>query len=193
KSFFRSGKRFSMKSAYLPLYGDSPQSRDYASTHLSQYNQIKRWAWGITDVPYVLRRLFRHPEIPLWLRLRRFGNLFLNHLNWIFVPVLLMFGSSLPVLVSVDFSLTDLGQNLWFYSSLILSATLSMTVALIVLEALMLPPKPAHWGPVRRSLAYLQYFSYPVVGLVLSALPALEAHTRLLLGKYLEYRVTEKV
>jgi hypothetical protein len=34
---------------------------------------------------------------------------------------------------------------------------------------------------------------YPIVGLVLSVLPALEAHTRLLFGRYLEYRVTEKV
>ena len=40
---------------------------------------------------------------------------------------------------------------------------------------------------------HLQYFAYPVVGLVLSVLPALEAHTRLMLGRYLEYRVTEKV
>jgi hypothetical protein len=193
KSFFRFGRDFSMRSVWLPLYGDSPQSRDYASTHLSQYNQIKRWAWGITDVPYVLRRLFGHPEIPLWLRLRRFANLFLNHLNWIFLPVLLMFGSSLPVLVSVDFSITDLGQDLWRYSSLILCTTLSTTVALIALEAIMLPPKPVSWGPLRRGAAYLQYFSYPIVALMLSVLPALEAHTRLLLGKYLEYRVTEKV
>jgi hypothetical protein len=193
KSFFTFGKRFSVRSVWLPLYGDSPQSRDYASTHLSQYNQIKRWAWGITDVPYVLKRLFKHPEIPLRLRLHRFSNLFLNHLNWIFLPVLLMFGSSLPVMVNEDFSITDLGYSLWFYSSLILTTTLSTVVALIVLEALMLPPKPASWGRLRRGLAYLQYFSYPVVGLMLSVLPALEAHTRLLLGKYLEYRVTEKV
>jgi hypothetical protein len=193
KSFFTFGERFSVRSVYLPIYGDSPQSRDYASTHLNQYNQIKRWAWGITDVPYVLKRLFKHPEIPLWLRIHRFSNLFLNHLNWIFLPVLLMFGSSLPVMVNEDFSITDLGSSLWFYSSLILTTTLSTVVALIVLEALMLPPKPASWGPLRRSLAYLQYFSYPVVGLMLSVLPALEAHTRLLLGKYLEYRVTEKV
>ena len=193
KSFFRFGERFAVRSVWLPLYGDSPQSRDYASTHLSQYNQIKRWAWGITDVPYVLRRFFKHPEIPFWLRARRFSNLFLNHLNWIFLPILLMFGSSVPVWVSVDFSITELGQSLWFYSSMILTTTLLTVVALIVLEALMLPPKPDGWRLPRRALAYVQYVSYPVVGLVLSVMPALEAHTRLLLGKYLEYRVTEKI
>ena len=193
KSFFTFGERFSVRSVWLPLYGDSPKARDYADTHLSQYNQMKRWAWGITDVPYVLKRLFKHREIPLRLRLHRFSNLFLNHLNWIFLPVLLMFGSSLPVIVSLDFSITDLGQNLWYYSSLILLTTLLTLATLIVLETLMLPPKPAHWGPLRRGRVYVQYISYPIVGLLLSVLPALEAHTRLLLGKYLEYRVTEKV
>jgi hypothetical protein len=193
KAFFTFGSRFAVQSVWLPLYGDSPESRDYAATHLSQYNQIKRWAWGITDIPYVLKRLFKHPEIPLVLRIRRFANLFLNHLNWIFLPILLMFGASMPVWVSVDFSITDLGQNIWQWSSTILGVTLSTVVALILLEHLMLPPKPARWGRLHRSLIYLQYFSYPVVALMLSVLPALEAHTRLLLGKYLEYRVTEKV
>jgi hypothetical protein len=193
KSFFRFGALFQVKSVYLPIYGDSPESRDYAATHLNQYNQIKRWAWGITDVPYVLHRFFKHPEISLWLRIRRFSNLFLNHLNWIFLPIFLMFGASFPVWISLDFSLTDLGQNLFVYSSAILTATLSTVVMLILLEHLMLPPKPESWGPVRGTLVYLQYLSYPVVGLMLSVLPALEAHTRLLLGKYLEYRVTEKV
>jgi hypothetical protein len=57
----------------------------------------------------------------------------------------------------------------------------------------MLPPKPAEWPLVKKGLIYLEYFMYPIVGLVLSVLPALEAHTRLLFGRYLEYRVTEKV
>ena len=192
KSFFVFGEKLSVAPVYLPLYGDSPQSRDYASTHLSQYNQMKRWAWGITDVPYVLKRMFKHPEIPLLLRLRRFSNLALNHLNWIFLPTMLMFGAWLPVWSNEDFSLTDLGQNLTFYSGWILTATLSTTITLIVLEHLILPPKPAGWPWWRRALVYLQSFSYPIVGLALSVLPALEAHTRLLLGKYLEYRVTEK-
>jgi hypothetical protein len=193
KAFFTFGQRFAVKSVYLPIYGDSPNSRDYASTHMSQYNQIKRWAWGITDVPYVLSRLFKHPEIPLLLRIHRFMNLFLNHLNWIFLPVLLMFGASVPLWVSVDFSLTDLGQTLWSYSGILLTTTLSTVVFFLYVEMRMLPPKPAEWPLWKRALIYAQYFAYPVVGLVLSVLPALEAHTRLLFGRYLEYRVTEKV
>ena len=193
KAFFTFGQRFSVKSVYLPLYGDSPNSRDYASTHMSQYNQIKRWAWGITDVPYVLARIFKHPEIPAWLRFRRFMNLFMNHLNWIFLPMLLMFGASVPIWVSTDFSLTDLGQTLWSYSGILLSTTLSTVVFFLYFEIRMLPPKPADWPLWKKAAVHLQYFAYPIVGLVLSVLPALEAHTRLLFGRYLEYRVTEKV
>jgi hypothetical protein len=193
KAFFTFGERFSVKSVYLPLYGDSPLSRDYASTHMSQYNQIKRWAWGITDVPYVLARLFKHPEIPLWLRVRRFMNLFLNHLNWIFLPLLLMFGASVPIWVSQDFALTDLGQALWSWSGILLTTTLSTVIFFLIFEMSILPPKPADWPAWKRAVVHLQYFAYPIVGLVLSVLPALEAHTRLLLGRYLEYRVTEKV
>jgi hypothetical protein len=192
KSFFTFGERFSMKSVWLPIYGDSPKARDYAASHLNQYNQIKRWAWGITDVPYVMRRFFKHPEIPLWVRTRSFANLFFNHLNWIFLPFFLIFGASFPIWVSVDFSITQLGESLFTYSNILLLTLLSTLCLLVYLEAQLLPPKPADWGRFRRSIVYLQYVSYPVVGLLLSVLPALEAHTRLLLGKYLEYRVTEK-
>src|SRR5437660_1471023 len=193
KAFFTFGKRFSVKSVYLPLYGDSPQARDYAATHVSQYNQIKRWAWGITDVPYVLARFFKHPEIPLWLRFRRFMNLFLNHLNWIFLPMLLLFGFSVPIWVSTDFSLTDLGQTLWGISGVLLGVTLSTVLFFLYFEIRMLPPKPAEWPLWKRGGIYLEYFLYPMVGLVLTVLPALEAPPRFLLGRHLECRVPETV
>jgi cellulose synthase/poly-beta-1,6-N-acetylglucosamine synthase-like glycosyltransferase len=193
KAFFTFGEKLTIKPCYLPIYGDSPQSRDYAATHLNQYNQIKRWAWGITDIPYVLKRLFKYSHIPLRLRLRKFMNLFLVHLNWVFLPVLLMFGASMPVWVSTDFSITDMGENLWIYSTIILSAALATVLVLSYVEHRLLPSKPEHWSRWRRAAVYLQFFTYPVVGLVFSVIPALESHTRLLLGKYLEYRVTEKV
>ena len=192
KSFFTFGSRFHVKSVYLPIYGDSPNSRDYASTHMSQYNQIKRWAWGVTDVPYVLIRLFTHTEISRWLRFRRFYNLFANHLNWVFLPLLLMFGASVPLWVSTDFSLTDVGQTLWSASSVLLSTTLSMVIFFMYFEYLILPPKPKSWPLWKKVGVHIQYLAYPVIGPVMSVVPALEAHTRLLLGAYLEYKVTEK-
>jgi hypothetical protein len=33
----------------------------------------------------------------------------------------------------------------------------------------------------------------PIVGFFFTALPGIDAHTRLMLGKYIEYKVTEKV
>ena len=57
-------------------------------------------------------------------------------------------------------------------------------------------PVPLYWKLVHGSettITYAQLGLYPPVGLVFSVLPALEAQTRLMLGMYLEYKVTEKV
>jgi hypothetical protein len=42
-------------------------------------------------------------------------------------------------------------------------------------------------------LLFVQWFLLPIVSFFLSSLPALEAHTRLLLRKKITYKVTEKV
>jgi hypothetical protein len=98
-----------------------------------------------------------------------------------------------PIWVSIDFSLTDLGQTLWEISSLMLGICFSTVVFFLYFEIRMLPPMPADWSRAKKLLVCAQYLMYPMVGIVLSVLPALEAHTRLLFGRYLEYRVTEKV
>src|SRR5438309_10272526 len=52
RCYFRYGRRLKVRSVWLPIYGDCPRSKSYAGTHASQYNQIKRWAWGVSDVPF---------------------------------------------------------------------------------------------------------------------------------------------
>jgi len=39
----------------------------------------------------------------------------------------------------------------------------------------------------------IQWYLLPVISFLLSSLPALDAHTRLLFGKKIQYKVTEKV
>jgi cellulose synthase/poly-beta-1,6-N-acetylglucosamine synthase-like glycosyltransferase len=191
KSFFRYGERLNVRPAFLTVHGDAPRARDYASTHRSQYNQIKRWAWGVTDIAYVTTRMLQHPEIPARLRARRYRYLVFNHLTWTTLPVLLLFGGLLPALIDLDYSLSTTAQLIGYATTGILTLTLGNTVLLIIVDHQMCR-KPEHWSWFRRRYADLQLFLYPVVGLALSVIPALEAQTRLMFGAYLEYHVTEK-
>jgi cellulose synthase/poly-beta-1,6-N-acetylglucosamine synthase-like glycosyltransferase len=191
KSFFRFGERLHVRPAFMRVFGDAPRARSYSSTHASQYNQIKRWAWGASDVPYVTLRMLEHPEIPWRLRARRYMNLVFNHLTWTTLPMLLFFGGALPALIDLDYSLTTEAFWIGWLTAAILTFTLLNTLVLIKVDSSMCP-KPADWPWWRRRYAELQLFLYPVVGLALSVIPALEAQTRLMFGAYLEYTVTDK-
>ena len=191
KSFFRFGERLHVRPAFMRVFGDAPRARTYASTHASQYNQIKRWAWGASDVPYVTLRMLEHPEIPLRLRARRYMNLVFNHLTWTTLPMLLFFGGALPALIDLDYSLSTEAFWIGWPTAGILTFTLLNTLVLIKVDSSMCP-KPPEWPWWRRRYAELQLFLYPIVGLALSVIPALEAQTRLMFGAYLEYTVTEK-
>ncbi|MBV8529044.1 MAG: glycosyltransferase family 2 protein [Candidatus Dormibacteraeota bacterium] len=191
KSFFRYGDKLHVRPAFLPVHGDAPKARDYGSTHMSQYNQIKRWAWGATDIPYVSMRILNHPEITAKLRARRYSLLVINHLTWAALPLLLFFGGALPAFIDLDYSLSTAATIIGWTTFGILTITLLNTLALIQVDR-RLSPKPADWHWWRRRWADLQLFLYPIVGLALSVIPALEAQTRLMFGAYLEYKVTEK-
>jgi hypothetical protein len=73
-----------------------------------------------------------------------------------------------------------------------LSFAAASLMVMIYVENAIVPPRPAHWGPVARMFSYLQWVGLPLIGILFSNLPALDAQTRLLTGRYLEYRVTEK-
>jgi len=191
KCYFHCRGRLNLRPAFLPVYGDAPRARTYAATHASQYNQIKRWAWGATDIPYVTARMLSHPEIPWRKRARRYMNLMFNHLTWTTLPLLLFFGGTLPAFIDLDYSLSSTAALLGSVSASILTITLLNTLLLVQVDRRMCP-KPKTWPWWRKRWADVQLLTYPVVGLALSVIPALEAQTRLMFGAYLEYRVTEK-
>jgi hypothetical protein len=74
-----------------------------------------------------------------------------------------------------------------------LTLTIVFILMIVYVDAKMKPPRPAHYPRWKIPFLYLQWLSLPVVSLVLATIPGLDAHTRLLLGKRLEYRVTEKI
>jgi hypothetical protein len=192
KCYFRYGDRFRAVPLFIPIYGDAVRARTYWRSMATQYLQVRRWAWGVTDIPYVIDNAMRHTEIPLSSRVWRLINLFGEHINWAISPFVLMFGATLPILINPAFGQTTLGQNLPVYASAMLTLGLGVLLVLVFVENQIVPPKPPGWGPLRRLLSWVQWFGLPVVGIIFSCLPALDAQTRLLTGRYLEYKVTEK-
>ena len=158
-----------------------------------QYLQVRRWAWGVTDIPYVIENAIVHTEIPFWSRFWRIGNLFGEHINWAIAPFVITFGAAIPILINPAFAETTLGQNLPIFASAMLTLALISLLVLVVVEHFIVPPRPPRAGAGASALlSYVQWLGLPLVGIFFSTLPALDAQTRLLTGRYLEYRVTEK-
>jgi hypothetical protein len=192
KSYFRYGDRFRAVPLFIPIYGDAVRARGYWRSMAEQYLQARRWAWGVTDIPYVIQNAIRHSEIPFWSRFWRIANLFGEHINWAIAPFVIMFGATVPLLINPAFAETTLGQNLPLFASVMLTIALVGLFVLVIVEHRIVPPRPADWGPMQRIASYVQWLGLPFVGIFFSNLPALDAQTRLLTGRYLEYRVTEK-
>jgi len=186
KSYFRYGDRFRAVPLFIPIYGDAVRARGYWRSMAEQYLQARRWAWGVTDIPYVVDNAVRHSEIPFWSRFWRVANLFGEHINWAIAPFVLMFGATVPLLINPAFAETTLGQNLPLFASVMLTMALVSLFVLVVVEHRIVPPRPPEWGPVQRILSYVQWIGLPFVGILFSNLPALDAQTRLLTGRYLE-------
>jgi len=56
----------------------------------------------------------------------------------------------------------------------------------------LLPPRPAHKRALDAAVMLLQWVLVPVTFVVFGAFPAIDAQTRLMLGRYLGFNVTEK-
>ena len=146
----------------------------------------------MTDIAYVIENSLRHREIPFWSRFWRIVNLFGEHINWAIAPFVITFGATVPLLLNPAFAQTTLGQNLPTFASAMLTLAFASLLVLVVVEHMIVPPRPKEWTKLQHVISYVQWVALPLVGIFFSTLPALDAQTRLLTGRYLEYRVTEK-
>lgn len=193
KVYFTLGERVRTKSIFLPLLLDAAESHGFWRTMVNQYEQSKRWAWGISDIPFVVRNAILHSEINARDRIRRVLYLFEQHVFWPSNWFILTIGSIVPPLVNPAFGRTVLGHNLSQLSSGILTLSLIFLCIIIVLDWRIKPQRPREFTAWKLPFLYIQWLTIPVVSFFLGALPGLDAHTRMILGKRLEYRVTEKI
>jgi hypothetical protein len=192
KSYFAKKGDFEVQPIYLPVYADAAQAGSFFKTIKNQYQQLKRWAWGVSDDAYIIRN-YVLSEAPFWDKTVRVFKVIEDHFLWPVNWFAITISASLPPLLNDKFNRTMLGKTLpQVTSSLLTISTISMIVMILV-DALNRPPRPDKKGFLSYIFQPLEFILMPIVGFFFSALPGLDAHTRLMLGKYIEYKVTKKV
>lgn len=193
QAFFTLGQKVRTLPLYTLINGDAVYSGGLKKTFMNRYEQEKRWAWGVSDIAYAWNKMFVTPEIPWRAKLKKVLFLMETHLFWPTSFFVLTVSASIPPLINPVFKRTVLGFLLPQLSGFILT-----TASVLILLYIYLDIKLRQDLNVKTKMHYLpilfvQWYLLPLVSFVLSSLPALEAHTRMLLGKKIIYKVTEKV
>lgn len=198
KALFKYGRKVRVIPLYFRTLGDAALDINQIKTVVNQYEQIKRWAWGVSDVPWIIRAAFSFKK-GLGDRLYvyyRVAVAIIDHAMWPLYGLVLSFGANIPTMVNERFAYTVYGRSLPRIASFILTFSSVTFLLTLLLDATLKPAKPGQRPFFRRVWDYivycLEFLFTPLIGIVFGSLPAIESHSRLLIGKRLEYRLTEK-
>jgi len=178
---------------YVTLSMDVVHAGTWWKTAVHVYKQKRRWAWGVENFPIVVRGFLATREIPWSVKLMHLAKLFESHIAWATWPFLLTVLGWLPaIFADQQFSSSVLYYSAPRIAGVIFSLASVSLAASIILSFCLLPRSPTPHPLLKRLQHIGEWLLVPVVGIVLSAIPALDAQTRLLAGKYMEFWVTDK-
>ncbi|MBV9543662.1 MAG: glycosyltransferase family 2 protein [Chloroflexi bacterium] len=192
KVWLHLGRRVRARAIHLPVYADAAEGATTFGTVVSTYQQIRRWAWGVSDIPYLALQGLRARHIPWHIRVARVWWYVEEHLVWPSHWFLLTLGGLVPPLLNPGYARTALAISQTAAVSMLLGLCLPSLVLAILGDILL-----RWWSDDETNLWKLVsglagFLVLPLTGLTMVALPALDAHTRLLFGRSLAYQVTEK-
>jgi len=193
KCFFKFQGKVEVEPIFLPTFVDAAESTSWWKTMVNQYEQMKRWAWGVSDDPQLIKWWFTVPNVSFWDKTIHLLKVLEEHILWPVNWFIITLGVNIPTFLNPNFRRMMIGFTLPRISSFILTLCLFFLGVALIIDAKQRPPRPKHISRWRQALMPLEFVLMPIVGFFFNALPGLDAHTRLMLGKYIEYKVTEKV
>lgn len=193
KCFFAKHGKVEVDPVFLPIFADAAQSTSYWKSLVNLYEQEKRWAWGVSDDAYFIKNWLTKTNTPFWQRTMRVLKVLEDHFLWPVNWFAITLGATIPVVLNPKFAQTVMGQNLPRISFGILSLCWIFLAVILIIDFRQRPKRTGAVGLFKKLVTPIEFVLMPVVTFIFTALPGIDAHTRLMLGKYLEYRVTEKV
>lgn len=194
RSYFYFGGNYAVTPIYVPIYQDAVLASTYVSTLKAQFVQLRRWAYGASDVPYVASHIFtRQRNVPLLGGLARLLRLLDGHITLASVSILIAIGGWVPLLLYGDASRSVTAHQLPEVISIVQRVAMVGLFITIFVAFRMLPPRPERYKRHRTVFMISQWLLMPIIAIGYNAMAAYYSQTRLATGRYLDkFDVTEK-
>lgn len=179
---------------HLPVSMDTVMTGDYFKSLPALYKQLRRWAWGVENFPYMMEAFKKDPHMPRWDKFVWAFKQFEGTLTWATAPLLITVLGYLPFYVAPEaFRSYAIFQNTPFTLQWLMRLSLIGMFVSAGLAMTLLPPIPHKYPkPFAYATILLQWLLAPITLILFGSIPAIDAQTRLMLNKPLGFNVTKK-
>jgi cellulose synthase/poly-beta-1,6-N-acetylglucosamine synthase-like glycosyltransferase len=176
---------------FLPVSMDTVAGVTYWDSLKALYKQQRRWAWGVEHFPVMVAAFKKDKLLPLNKKIKYLWNHLEGMYTWATAPVLIFALGYLPLWVAAG-SGSAIIHAAPFTLEWIMRLAMGGAFITTLLSLTMLPPRPKSVKSTVWIVMVVQWLLLPITFTLFGALPAIDAQTRLMFGKYLGFNVTRK-
>lgn len=177
---------------YLPVHMDAVFADDLVTTLKNQYFQKRRWGYGVEHFPYIVISMLQDRKIPFMNKAGRLWRLIRESYDWSTASFYLAIVGWLPLIFSSSFRHTVLAVNMPVVTAYLLPLAWIGTATCAYISLSFLPPRPEGVNKSKYLEMLAQWVILPFTAIIWGSVPAFDAQTRLMLGKYMTFWVTPK-
>jgi cellulose synthase/poly-beta-1,6-N-acetylglucosamine synthase-like glycosyltransferase len=157
------------------------------------YRQHRRWTYGVENFVYIAYHFTKNKNIPLRRRIIVLLQQAEGYWSLVTNPIMLIILGWAPIFLGGRlFHETVLSYNLPIVVRNLLILAMFGLVISSIFSLSLIPKRPEGKSRFLYVVMALQWILIPVTMVVFSALPGLDAQTRLMLGRYMGFWVTPK-
>lgn len=191
--FLKNGGKYRTVPLFTNVSMDATLAPTLWRTFVNQYKQKRRWAWGIENFPYLAEKFSKEKQIPLLKKFKCLWMIFEGNHSWATSSIIIATLGWIPVFFGdPQFQQTVLSYNLPFITRSLMTLAMLGLIVTMSLSLILLPPPPPHTPKRKYVYMVLQWALVPFIASVLGSFPAIDAQTRMMIGKPLGFWVTEK-
>lgn len=191
--FIANNGNFEVVPMAYPVKMDATVGSSLWGTIKNIYRQHRRWTYGVENWCYITYHFIKNREIPLRKRIVTSLLSFEGYWSLVTNPIMLFVLGWAPIYLGTrEFHETVLSYELPLVVRNLLIIAMGGLVVSSIISLALTPPRPDGHSRFRYIVMALQWIMVPMTMIVFSAIPGLDAQTRLMFGRYMGFWVTPK-